>query len=152
MIIKAKPGDLESVKIITQSTIDEVYPHYYPTGAVEFFKKHHSDENILKDINAGLVYLLENKNNFVGTVTVKENNINRLFVLPEFQKHGFGRELIEFAEGIIFRNYSEIKLDASLPAKSIYMARGYTETEYHIIKTDNGDFLCYDVMVKSKGE
>ncbi len=37
-------------------------------------------------------------------------------------------------------------MDASLPAKRIYRKRGYKETEYNTVKTDNGDYLCYDVM------
>ena len=36
--------------------------------------------------------------------------------------------------------------ESSLPAKQIYLKRGYKETEYNLIKTENGDFLCYDVM------
>ena len=30
--------------------------------------------------------------------------------------------------------------------KRIYLKRGYKEIEYNIIKTDNGDCLCYDGM------
>lgn len=26
---------------------------------------------------------------------------------------------------------------------------GYAETEYHTLKTESGEFLCYDVMTKS---
>ena len=57
-IVRAKENDLETVKKITQTTIREVYPKYYPSGAVEFFSEHHSDEKIMRDINAGIVYLL----------------------------------------------------------------------------------------------
>lgn len=39
---------------------------------------------------------------------------------------------------------------AALPAKRIYLKHGYREAAYHIIETDNGDFLCYDEMVKQR--
>lgn len=149
-LIKADARTFEAVKRITQTTIDAVYPRFYPKGAVEFFKAHHSDERIRTDIDAGLVYLLRDEGAFVGTVTVKENEINRLFVLPECQRRGYGRFLLDFAEVEILRQYGEIVLDASLPAKRIYQARGYVETEYHQIKTENGDYLCYDVMKKAQ--
>ncbi len=148
-ITKAISSDLETVKTITVMTINVVYPHYYPNGAVDFFLTHHNDRNILTDIEKGNVYILNDADDTaVGTVTVKDNEICRLFVLPEHQGKGYGRELLNFAEKKISEKYSSIILDASLPAKAIYLSRGYVPTDYHSIHTENGDFLCYDDMEK----
>ena len=147
-IYKAATEDFETVKDITQSTILAVYPHYYPKGAVDYFVNHHSDERILKDINEGNVYLLEDGGETFGTVTINGNEINRLFVLPKAQGRGFGRALMDFAENEIFESHDEILLSSSFPAKPIYLKRGYVETEYHIIDTPDGDHLCYDYMKK----
>ena len=148
-ITQANKDDLQLVKRITIETINQIYPHYYPKGAVEFFIEHHNDVNISNDIEAGIVFLCMDENEqAVGTVTLKENDICRLFVLPEYQGLGYGRELLDFAENEIAKNYAEILLDASLPAKRIYLKRGYVEKESHVIVANYGDFLCYDVMVK----
>ena len=37
-------------------------------------------------------------------------------------------------------------LDASLPAKKIYIKRGYQAIEYKMIEMDSGDYLCFDIM------
>lgn len=148
MIKRADLCDAEMVKAITEQTINSVYPKYYPKGAVEFFLNHHNENNIKNDIKKGTVYILYEGDNAVGTVTVKENEILRLFVLPQFQGKGFGGILLDFAEKKAAENHSKIIIDASLPAKTIYLKRGYVFTEYHTIKTENGDFLCYDVMEK----
>lgn len=148
-IIMASISDFEAVKNITVQTIKSIYPHYYPSGAVDYFLSHHNDSNIKADIERCSVYLcLNNDNQAVGTVTVKENEICRLFVLPDSQGNGYGRELLTFAENRISENHSSIVLSASLPAKAIYLKRGYSETEYNSIHTDNGDYLCYDLMTK----
>lgn len=147
-IVKAKEEDLDIVRKITQSTIKAIYPRYYPAGAVQFFCDHHKDENIIKDLKEGIVYLLKTDDEYVGTVTIKGNEINRLFVLPEHQHKGYGKRLLDFAEALIMKEYSSIVMDASLPAKTIYHKRGYKEKEYHIIDTGYGDYLCYDVMRK----
>lgn len=148
-IRQANIDDLQLVKEITIETIHQIYPHYYPKGAVEFFVEHHNDTNILNDIEAGIVFLcMDKKGQAVGTVTLKENDICRLFVLPEYHGLGYGRELLDFAENEIAKRYEEILLDASLPAKRIYLKRGYVEKESHVIVANYGDFLCYDVMVK----
>lgn len=153
MVIKpALISDLNIVREITRATISEIYPHYYPTGAVEFFINHHNDDNIADDISNNRVFLcvdcVDSRQIAVGTVTIKNNEICRLFVLPVYQGNGYGKALIDFAETVISKSYNEIKLAASLSAKTIYLKRGYKETGYNTIKTDNGDFLCYDIMVK----
>lgn len=148
-IRKAEPSDFDTVKKIAVTTILEIYPDYYPKGAVDFFLEHHSDENIFNDIKMNKVFLcLNSEQTPVGTVTIKENEICRLFVLPDYHGSGYGRELLDYAEKAILSEFTEIIIDASLPAKSIYLKRGYRETEYRVIKAKYDNFLCYDIMVK----
>ena len=146
-IIAATPQDFETVRHITQTTIREIYPAYYPAGAVEFFCRHHSDESIRADIESRKVYLLCDDGTAVGTITIRRDEICRLFVLPQYQHRGYGSKLLDFAERLIIWRYGAVRLDASLPAREMYRKRGYIETEFHKIRTENGDYLCYDVMV-----
>ena len=116
---------------------------------MDFFLEHHSEENILDDIKKNRVFLcLDTSQNVIGTVTVKGNEICRLFVLPDYQGKGFGTEMLDFAERIISEQYSRVVLDASLPAKQIYLKRGYRDVKFIIITAGGSDFLCYDVMEK----
>ncbi len=149
MIKLATINDLDNIFLITQNTIKEIYPRYYAKGAVDFFMSHHSKEHILTDIHEGMVWIYINENQIIGTVTIKVNAINRLFVLPKYQGKGYGKALMEFAEGKIGEKYNQIVIDSSLPAKGMYLQRGYRESDSCIIPTDNGDFLCYDVMTKN---
>lgn len=146
----AKKDNLDRIKYICDTTINAIYPLYYPKGAVDFFINHHSKNNILKDIENNRVYVIKDNNEIIGTVTIKDNEINRLFVLHTYHKKGFGKRLIVFAEDYIFKRYDFIKLDASLPSKTLYLKIGYKEIEYNKIETDNGDYLCFDVMEKKK--
>lgn len=147
-IRKAEHKDLWTVRKIVADTINSVYPHFYPKGVVEFFLRHHCEENIMRDIDQGLVYILTVDNRSVGTVTVNRNELLRLFVEVPYQGKGYGRALLDFAEGLIAENFAYIVIDASLPAKRIYLKRGYRETDYNTILTEGGDHLCYDVMKK----
>lgn len=148
-IRQATAGDFEAVKKITQETIHAVYPKYYPAGTVRFFSEHHADEKIMRDITAGIVYLVVDDSCVpAGTVTLTDNEVDRLFVLPEFQGRGYGRALLDFAEERISEKYDVIILHASLPAKNIYLKRGFREVDYLKIDTGYGDFLCADVMEK----
>lgn len=146
----AQKDDLQIIRDITQTTINTIYPNYYPAGAVQFFLAHHSDEHIMTDISCGKAFVLYEDGNPVGTVTISDNNINRLFVLPKYQHKGYGKVLLDFAEEKILESYECVQIEASFPAKRIYKKRGYKEIEYNIIETDNGDCLCYDVMKLEK--
>ena len=125
MILKAAEKDLDMVVNITHTTISGIYSRYYAMGVVDFFLKHHNRQNILADIENGIVWMLEADNCLVGTVTVKENAVNRLFVLPEYQSRGFGSQLMDFAEKKIAESFDRIYIDSSLAAKEMYLKRGY---------------------------
>jgi len=146
----AQMTDLDIVKDITDQTIREIYSFYYPTGVVDFFLAHHNRENLLRDIKAQLVFLLFSGEKSIGTVTVRENEICRLFVRPGYQKKGFGQQLLRFAECKIFENYDAICLDSSLPAKGLYLKYGYHEISAQSIRLNNKQVLCYDVMEKCR--
>lgn len=148
MIRLAKVIDLENVLHITRDTISDIYLHYYPNGVVDFFLKHHSRENILSDIESGIVWVLEIGDCLVGTATVKDNAVNRLFVLPQYQSRGYGSQLMDFAEDKIARDFRQIHIDSSLVAKEMYLKRGYKEKKTCRIQADNGDILIYDEMEK----
>ncbi len=148
MIRPAAPSESDKITELVRETIKAVYPKYYPAGAVEFFLAHHKPEKIASDIEAGKVYVILRDGVIVGTVTIDGNGIERLFVEPSEQGRGYGGMLIDFAENMIFGYSETVRLDSSLPAKSIYIKRGYKEKEYCKILTDNGDYLCYDIMEK----
>ena len=148
-IKQAVSSDLSTIKRISAITISEIYPHYYPKGAVDFFLAHHSEDNNRYTYRRNRVFLcLDEYRNTVGTVTIKKNEICRLFVLPSCQEIGYGTEMLDFAEQAIFAQYSKVVLDASLPAKTIYLKRGYKEIEFNSIAVGNQEFLCYDVKEK----
>ncbi|MDE6595495.1 MAG: GNAT family N-acetyltransferase [Oscillospiraceae bacterium] len=150
MIRPAVPAESGIITELVRETIKAVYPKYYPAGAVEFFLAHHKPEKIASDIEAGKVYVTERDGVIVGTVTIDGNGIERLFVEPSKQGNGYGGKLIDFAENMIFGYSETVRLDSSLPAKSIYIKRGYKEKEYCKILTDSGDYLCYDIMEREK--
>ena len=95
--ISATIDNLEAVYNIVQNSIKETYLRYYPTEVVDFFCNLHSKENILKDIEEGLVGILTVDGKSVGTGCYKDNHITRVYVEPEYQGRGYGREAIRLA-------------------------------------------------------
>ncbi|OEH83070.1 hypothetical protein BCR26_02020 [Enterococcus rivorum] len=139
---------LETVFQNTRETIQQIYPEYYPKGTVAFFLNYHSRERIAEDISYEKVYIIEEKQKCAGTITINNNQIGRLFVLPDYQKQGIGSFLMEFGEKQIFRKYEFASLDSSLPGKKMYIKRGYKVTKSCSLVTGSGDILYYEEMSK----
>lgn len=149
-IAQATIEHLDIVNTIVKTTIEEIYPCYYPQGAVDFFRNHHSSDNIKLAILNKSVYLLIEDGIYVGTGSINQNEINRLFILPKYQGKGYGTFIMDVLENMIYEKYSDIQLDASFPAYEMYLHRGYESVQYRKISTKNGHYLCYNVMKKSK--
>ena len=135
---------------LVKETIQSVYPRYYPQGAVRFFQDLHSEEQIRAVTGKEKIYLITADGILAGTGSIRKNEICRLFILPAYQKSGYGSRLMDFLEEEVFKDYPLIHIDASFPAESMYLKRGYQITAYEKIETENGDFLCYHTMEKKR--
>ena len=142
----------KQIAAIVRETIQNVYPHYYPSGAVQFFLDLHSEAGIEEAMSSEEIYLAMAQGNVVGTGSIRKNEICRLFILPEYQGNGYGSRLMDLLEARVFENYPVAHVDASFPAESMYLKRGYRIISYEKIETENGDFLCYHIMEKQKRE
>lgn len=145
-IRKATKEDKESIVKLVRETMSEVYPNYYPAGAVELFLSYQTKDNMIRDIQNGIVYVLENEGMIIGTGTIKENRVCRLVVKTNQQEKGYGTKLIEYIEKQILLNYETVILEASLPACELYRKRGYMTMEYKKLQAENGDYICYPLM------
>ena len=139
----------ERVAEIVEKTIRAVYPHYYPSGAVQFFLNLHNKQKIREALTREAIYFAVVQGKLVGTGSVRGNEICRLFILPEYQAKGYGSRLMDLLEDIVFRQYQTVHIDASFPAERMYLKRGYQIKTYEIIKTEDGDYLCYHTMEKT---
>ena len=147
-ITKAETDEIPLIEEIVSATIKEIYPKYYPEEVVTFFLELHNTESIKKDVLAKKTYVIQRENILVGTATVDENHLCRLFVLPEYQGQGLGTMLLDYLEDMIIREYGVVLLDASLPSGEFYRKRRYRQVEHREQPVTNGKILSYEVMCK----
>lgn len=146
--IRATLEDTEQIYELVQNTIKTVYPKYYPKEVVTFFCEHHSMDNVQKDISKGMVSVLVDDGNMVGTGCYQDNHITRVYVLPEFQGQGYGSYIMQQLENRIAETYDTVLLDASLPAAHLYEKRGYQTIRHDKWNVENGVVLVYEIMEK----
>lgn len=144
----AKIEDLETVYEIVQHTIKTIYPKYYPAEVVKFFCEHHSKCAIAKDIENDYVSVLKIDGKMLATGCFVDNHITRVYVLPEYQKKGYGTFIIRNIEAMISEKYNKAYLDASLPAAALYEKLGFLTIKHERYPVENGVILAYEVMEK----
>lgn len=144
--------DSKMVADIVKETIREVYPHYYPEGAVQYFLDYHSPERIEEAMSTEEIYLLIQESVVLGTGSIRGQELCRLFILPKYQRMGYGTILMNLLEEKVFAQEKAVIVDASFPAEGLYLKRGYQFLSYEKIETDSGDFLCYHKMRKRNSE
>ena len=143
-----KQENAEQVYSLVQETIKAVCPKYYLPEIVEMFCKYHSRGNVFKDIKARNTYILLRGETIVGTSTIQENHITRVYVLPRFQGKGYGTYIMNQLEELIKKQYDTIDIDASLPACRLYQKLGYKTVDHGIWECKNGVIQVYEIMKK----
>ena len=144
----AKKCDAEKVYALVQETIKVVYPKYYLKEIVDMFCEFHSRENMIKDIEVGNTYILVENEEIIGTGTKHGNHITRVYVLPQYQKRGYGSFIMNQLEEMIKEKYDYVDIDASLPACRLYTHLGYQTVDHGICECKNGVIQVYEIMKK----
>ena len=149
---KAVKGDLGAVAELIRKTVRTVYPAYYPAEVADFFCMYHCKERVLPDIQAGNVWVLQLDGRIIGTGSIEENHITRFYVLPEFQRKGYGTRIMQELEKRIGENYETVELDSSLVSCFLYEKLGYHTIRHEQMHLMNGVMLVYEVMEKRLGQ
>ncbi len=138
----------DAIYNILQTTIRKVYPKYYNQEVADFFCRHHSREHVLEGIASGNMGVLTDINLIVGTGCYDGNHITGVYVLPDYQKHGYGSKIMDYLEAEISKKYDTVCLDASLSAVILYEHRGYKTIGHGIYELQNDVKLVYEIMEK----
>ena len=138
----------DAVYNVLHTTIQSIYPKYYPRAVVDFFCSHHSKEHVLEGIVTGNMGVLLDGREIMGTGCYDGNHITGVYVLPHYQKRGCGSQIMDCLEAEIVKKYDTAILDASLPAACLYEHRGYKTVGHGIYELENEVKLVYEIMEK----
>lgn len=141
--------DLNELHLFIAATVEHSYKDIYAREAIDFFLSYLDKNDILKESKDHPIIVLREEGKIVGTATLIERHVKRLFVEPSCQGKGYGRLLMEKLEVIAVRNkHSFIELHSSLFAKRFYDNLSYLTFKIDSIPVKNGQLLTYYRMAK----
>lgn len=147
-----RPIEESEIKVVfelVKNTLQISYHNVYPVEAINYFEEYHSFEHMLKDSVNGYTVVAVFNNNIVGTGTLVDNNIRRVFIRQEYQKRGVGKIIARELEKKAINNmHGRISLSASPISREFWESLGFKveKHEYGIVK--NGKILEYYDMGK----
>jgi ribosomal protein S18 acetylase RimI-like enzyme len=168
MIRKAKPSEIEEILSITRACGAQMASE----GIFQWNEHYPHKEAFQKDVTRDELFVLLSDSSIVGCITISsekdtdymdvdwltEDNrhyyIHRLAIHPSFQKKGYAKKLMDYAEGLAIENkITSIRLDTfSLNHRNqkFYEARGYTRLgNIFFPKQSEHPFFCYELIINS---
>lgn len=98
ILTRANHDDLDEVIKLINDIVLELFPHYY--GLERNVSIHKTEEKIKDEIDRGIIYkvIVKSKNELIGAITMNEGEIESMYLLPFYQKKGYGRILLNIIE------------------------------------------------------
>lgn len=127
--LAVRPLKIDDIKVIHQIIeyhLTNTYSKIYSNEIVNFYKSYHSADNIIEDSNNGYVLILLFSFEIVGTGTIRNNYINRMFVKKRFQNKGYGTVILSELEKMSDNKKKSIRLDAIPGSELFYLKNQYT--------------------------
>ena len=149
--IEAVSNMADAIYNVLHTTIQTIYPKYYPREVTDFFCRHHSRAHIEDGIASGHMGVLVDSGHIVGTGCYDGNHITGVYVLPDYQKRGCGSMIMDCLEREIMKAHDTVVLDASLAAVVLYEHRGYQTVGHGVFELENDVKLVYEIMEKKRG-
>ncbi|MGB7786853.1 MAG: GNAT family N-acetyltransferase [Salinimicrobium sp.] len=166
MIRKAIKSDLSEVKSLTEACALAMQKK----GIFQWNEFYPSLERLEMDIEAGELYILEEKNELLGIMVLTpkmdeeyipvewltENDrnlyIHRLATRPELWGKGYGQQLMDFAEDYArAHDYVSVRLDTfsqNVRNQRFYESRGYKRLgNIYFPKQSEEPFFCYEKLL-----
>ena len=145
-----KKSDLQSVYELVQKTIQVSYADVYPPEAIEFFKNYHNQDDILKDAVSGYSIVAESDGLILGTGTLLEMNVRRVYIDPQHQHRGIGQLIVKKLEQKAkSERLEKLDLSASLKSRRFWEAMGFVFVAEYFIPVANDKKLIYYEMAKT---
>lgn len=142
--------DLDDLYRLVQETIATSYSVVYPPEAVDAFVKYHSRDQMQRDAEEGYTVILRVDDKIIGTGTLLETSIKRVFIHPSYQGKGYGKVVMTMLEKkAVAQGVSTLDLAASLVSKQFYNSLGYTGDKKDFVPVGNGEKLFFYPMTKT---
>ena len=144
--------DIDTVVALIHQVVDISYRDVYPAAALNLYKEFHCRDNILNDAENGYCVVAENSDRIVGTGTLLDDGIRRVYIDPSYQKSGIGKRIYrELEHKALKTGLSRLGLGASDIAREFWESVGFVFEEEVDIPAGNEQLKFYMMSKQLSG-
>ena len=142
-------ADLEDVWTLVQHTIGISYRPDYSPEVIRFFQNYHPREKILDDAANGSILVAEHERKIVGTGTIRDAHIRRVFIEPSCQGQGIGSIIADELEAkAVKTGWTTVDLSSALGSLRFWESRGFFVSQENLSPAGEGLIIHYYTMAK----
>jgi GNAT superfamily N-acetyltransferase len=128
MIIEVDKTNLSQAAVVHSISWKESHRSFCASDFVEMHTPERQQKYIQNKINCGSKFYMLVEDRPIGVVSVKENLIEDLYVVPDKQNLGYGTKLLQFALEQCTGDPTLWILENNTNAKRLYHKMGFQET------------------------
>ncbi len=149
MHLEIKPATSDDAEAISRLTVDCIRTTNssdYPADVIDRTCENFTPERVLVKMLERHFFIAFSDDALVATVSYSGNTLHSLFVKPDAQGKGIGRELVRFVEELASAiGMREIELHASVTAREFYQRLNYVEIAFEE-RMDGSTYLMRKVL------
>ena len=137
------------MKELIDRNITTCYASYPIKFRRHWMDEHQPQQHLLTESTEGYTLLIERNRQMIGTGTLLQDKIKRVFIHPEYQRKGYGIILMQKLEQQARTNtIKTIRISATPPSKPFFERLGYKLISEHNFKDENLKRFQYYRMAK----
>ncbi|MCW4041981.1 MAG: GNAT family N-acetyltransferase [Candidatus Bathyarchaeota archaeon] len=141
--------DINAIQSLMKETISTCYATFPPAYRQHWMDDHHSVDQILSEAIEGLTLVIEHTGNIIGTGNINNTRIQSVIIHPDFQRQGYGTELMQRLEHYARNNkISVLQLSALTPSRPFFTQLRYQTISEHQFTAPNLRQFKYFIMEK----
>lgn len=123
-----RPEDFDGVTILWRIANEKSLPELVRRGGHFFYE----DRNFFRDhiLTENQVWVVEQAGRPVAFMAMKEDFIDHLYVDPDYQRHGIGKALLEFARQLSPEHLWLYTLQVNVNARAFYEKNGFIAEKF----------------------
>ena len=131
VIRRATRDDVDALAELIDRTVVQSNAPDYPPATLAELRAFANPARLLELMADRECFVAVAGGRIVGTISLGGERLRQMYVAPEIQKGGLGRQLVEFLEAHArAQGIAELALHSSLTARGFYERMGYRMIEY----------------------
>jgi N-acetylglutamate synthase-like GNAT family acetyltransferase len=144
--IPYKTNYFDQVRSLILGTIDQLNSKDYDPSTISIMRSWQSAERLTRKFSEGKYFLALDQDKVVGIGGLVGNEVCTMFVHPEYNGLGIGREILKNIENVARDSHlDKIALSSTITAEAFYTSCGFAKVKRAIHKLDGHDFEAIEM-------